>query len=204
MKMSKLENGSEEREEDVFATMDLLRQLWNLGISAVRPANDLVAICKNDSSYCPSGESIKLLQELRLLPEDGKPTGIICKVVLSAITGKGDRICLRSPFESSHLPVIVTNVTGKQSRDIDLGDEALSEIAGNAIKQRGQQTQSTHHLKWEGTKIPKGAFIEGIEIAWTQNELATDVDGKRIGTYIRLVEFGGRTGGEHQMLIFVP
>jgi hypothetical protein len=36
-------------------------------------------------------------------------------------------------------------------------------------------------LLWNGTKIPRGAEIDGVEIAWTQHGIITGKGGVRLG-----------------------
>jgi hypothetical protein len=104
--------------------------------------------------------------------------------------------------------VTITDVTAKPQAEetgkrVNLGDVKLNETVNRMIAHCRESARKIFHLKWEGNKIPYGAVIEGTEIAWTQNGQVTGVGGKTIGTYDRLVEFGGATGKEQQMLIFV-
>ncbi|MDO8594838.1 MAG: hypothetical protein Q7R93_05015 [bacterium] len=106
-------------------------------------------------------------------------------------------------------PVAIVDVTSKPEAEktgkgINLGDPELNEVANRMLLNRRSRARKVFHLKWEGSKIPRGAVIEGAEIAWTQNGEVAGVGGKRIGVYDRLIEFGGATGKEQQMLIFVP
>ena len=107
-----------------------------------------------------------------------------------------------------HPKVTVTDVTNSPQADekgkgVSLGDAKLNETANGMIVRWRERARKIFHLKWEGSKIPRGAVIEGTEIAWTQNGQVTGVGGKMIGTYDRLVEFGGASGNEQQMLVFV-
>jgi|WetSurSiteA1Bulk_404760.scaffolds.fasta_scaffold61021_2 hypothetical protein len=52
------------------------------------------------------------------------------------------------------------------------------------------QSTRAFFLTWKGSKIPRGAIIQGHRIAWTQNGVVTSEAGEMIGTYERLVEFG--------------
>jgi len=51
--------------------------------------------------------------------------------------------------------------------------------------QRKKQTR-VFLIKWQGTKIPRGAILFGHEIGWTQNGVVTSTKSKIIGTYDRL------------------
>lgn len=57
-------------------------------------------------------------------------------------------------------------------------------------------------LIWEGDKIPRGAEINGYQIIWTQNGVVQSHDGEIIGVYDRLMEYGGPSHKEQQMLVF--
>lgn len=58
-------------------------------------------------------------------------------------------------------------------------------------------------LDWEGNKVPRGARVLDHEIGWTQNGKVLTTSGEDIGTYKRLVEFGGATGKQQKMLIYL-
>ena len=71
----------------------------------------------------------------------------------------------------------------------------LARIAGEA--------KAIFLLEWEGNKIPRDAEINGKKVGWTQNGLVVGTNGEDIGTYERLVEFGGPSRKEQKMLVFV-
>lgn len=65
-------------------------------------------------------------------------------------------------------------------------------------------------ISWRGNKVPDGAIVLGREITWTQDgkvaakhrspyESLTE----GIGTYERLVEFGGPDGLHHEIRVFI-
>ncbi len=90
-----------------------------------------------------------------------------------------------------------------RGKRVNLGN-AEAERGVNALLARLRESASKIFLlKWEGNKIPHGAIIQGKEIAWTQNGIVSSTAREQIGTYERLVEFGGETGNEQQMLVFV-
>lgn len=104
--------------------------------------------------------------------------------------------------------VTITDVTGdpmsnEKGKGVNLGDAKLNGIANGLISEMRQRARKILHLQWEGSKIPRGAVIDGTEIVWTQNGQVTGAGGKSIGTYERLVEFGGFSGNDQQMLVFV-
>lgn len=107
-----------------------------------------------------------------------------------------------------HPEVTVTDVTAtpkaeEKGSGVNLGDTELNKVAKGMIARWRERARKIFHLKWEGSKIPRGAMIDGTEIGWAQNGQVVGVDGKTIGVYDRLVEFGGTSGKEQQMLIFV-
>ncbi len=90
-------------------------------------------------------------------------------------------------------------VTG---RGVNLGSTLLQSKL-NSILDKIKKGAEIFLVDWEGSKIPRGVLVRGYEIAWTQNGAVTEVGGARIGTYQRLVEFGGETRQHHQMLIYI-
>ena len=60
----------------------------------------------------------------------------------------------------------------------------------------------TFLVEWQGSKVPRGAEINGVPIGWTQNGMVSGTGGEALGTYERLVEYGGESGREQKMLIF--
>ena len=99
----------------------------------------------------------------------------------------------------------VTNASQveEKGKELVLGDPKIDAIVNDLVADWRGSARKIFHLKWEGSKIPRGAMIEGSTIQWTQNGEVVSSDGKTIGTYQRLVEFGGASGNEQQMLIFV-
>lgn len=77
-----------------------------------------------------------------------------------------------------------------------------SHLAVHITKQR-RSASAVYLLNWTGNKIPRGAVVSGHTIGWTQNDLVQDRDGNIIGTYERLVEFGGEDGKQQQMVVYL-
>lgn len=79
--------------------------------------------------------------------------------------------------------------------ETDIMEVAQSMIAGLA------RLQPNHFLlRWNGTKIPRGAFVGDHEIGWTQHGILTGKN-QDLGYYTRLEQFGGDDGTLHIMLI---
>ncbi len=58
-------------------------------------------------------------------------------------------------------------------------------------------------LKWDGSNVPEGAKVLGHEIALTQNGEVIDSKRQRIGTYDRLLKFGGLNRKSHVMIVYL-
>ena len=79
----------------------------------------------------------------------------------------------------------------------------IQATATGLLRKIAERAKGIFLLEWEGNKIPRGAIVCDKRIAWTQHGLVTGESGKNIGTYERLVEFGGASGKEQKMLVFV-
>ena len=100
---------------------------------------------------------------------------------------------------------------GKVVKGIKLGTDESSTLD---IKLTEMMAQDLHRelmrvsdkaylLIWEGNKVPRGAEISGHKIGWTQNGQVLSDEGKQIGVYDRIMEYGGDQGKTQQMIIFV-
>src|ERR1700733_13293533 len=79
---------------------------------------------------------------------------------------------------------------------INLVETARELIGGVAAK------QPNHYLlSWTGTKVPRGASIDGIQIGWTQHGMVTGTEGEQWGYYERMMEFGGAEGRDQVIVI---
>lgn len=56
-------------------------------------------------------------------------------------------------------------------------------------------------MQWTGSKIPRGATIDGAPIAWSQRGFLYKKGGEQLGYYDRMEEFGGPNRDQHMMLI---
>ena len=64
-----------------------------------------------------------------------------------------------------------------------------------------QSQQFDYSISWIGSKIPRGASIDGIQIGWTQHGIITGVGGENLGFYDRVFEGGYHTVPAHVMTI---
>jgi len=90
------------------------------------------------------------------------------------------------------------NLGGRQSLTAALTEIQLGEI----LARLKDGDTDAFFLSWEGNKIPRGAKINGREIGWTQNGQVVSAGGEMIGTYDRLVEFGGEKGKDQRMIVY--
>jgi len=74
-------------------------------------------------------------------------------------------------------------------------------MAQALIGQMMGKSENFFLLTYEGSKIPRGAAIDNVEIGWTQHGMVTGKGGEQLGYYERIVEFGGSTGNTQVMLI---
>lgn len=80
----------------------------------------------------------------------------------------------------------------------------ISEIQVNSILEKiKKEALSAYVLNWKGGKIPYGAEIGGHKVGWTQNGIVSNEKGEMIGTYDRLMEWGGEDKNEHCMIVFI-
>lgn len=81
--------------------------------------------------------------------------------------------------------------------------QELQTAMNGLLRRMAERARHIFLLEWEGNKVPRGTVVDGKTIAWTQNGMVTSQSGDEIGVYERLVEFGGKTGRQQQMLVFV-
>lgn len=105
--------------------------------------------------------------------------------------------------------VKITKLTFNQAQSMSmgtikstLGDTKLDSMLQIMINKRIHSSSEILLLEWEGNKIPRGAKIGNKEIAWTQHGIVTDKNGDDIGTYERIVEFGGVSKYQQVMLVY--
>ena len=63
------------------------------------------------------------------------------------------------------------------------------------------QQKRSFILKWEGTNIPRGAKVNDIAIAWTQNGMVTGANGEDLGYYTRTKSAEGPNCNQYEMVI---
>jgi len=64
--------------------------------------------------------------------------------------------------------------------------------------------KKSYRLHWTGSKIPRGAFVDGKPITWTQHGIVYvggSLDGSQVGYYTRVQEWSGDNKDEHEMII---
>lgn len=58
-------------------------------------------------------------------------------------------------------------------------------------------------MQWHGSKIPRGAYVDGYRVGWMQHGIVTACDGTQLGYYERLEEFGGVDKTQHFVAILL-
>lgn len=90
----------------------------------------------------------------------------------------------------------------KKSLSVSLGNATVERKLAQ-LRQEVQNGARAFLLDWEGSKIPRGVEICGHVINWTQHGNVSATGGLVIGTYDRIVEFGGESGEHQQMIIYI-
>lgn len=88
-------------------------------------------------------------------------------------------------------------------RGVKLGSEVLELKFNRLLAITRNRSDRLFLLSWIGNKVPRGAQILDQQVTWTQHGMVQAEPGGNIGTYDRLVEFGGRSGKEHLMLVYL-
>lgn len=71
--------------------------------------------------------------------------------------------------------------------DVALGTKDDFRQNEASVMVNSRPTGKSYRVRWKGSNVPKGAIIEGFEIAWTQNGVVHS-NGKIIGRYERIVD----------------
>ncbi|MDB4984604.1 MAG: hypothetical protein JWM20_783 [Patescibacteria group bacterium] len=112
-----------------------------------------------------------------------------------------------TPTYSPEKLINVTEVTGMDiahllgalAKGPDLGDADAETKAAQIFEKIKNNSKKTFLLKWQGSRVPTGAKIDGMEIKTTQHGVIMDVNDSQIGTYERVLD----TDGEQQMLVYI-
>ena len=86
---------------------------------------------------------------------------------------------------------------------VNLGDQKLNSILNASLQQARGNGGRRFYLKWNGSKVPRGAEICGHILAWTQHGRVITDQNQDIGTYDRLIEFGGPSKEEQHMIVYL-
>ena len=97
MDMVILKNGSEEAKVAVITIMTSLRAIFDVAPMAFY---DLVMKCR-DNNYSYFGDNMQKLEVLSLVQNGGEVHSVIRNVVLSAVSGEGLDLTLRSPIKEN-------------------------------------------------------------------------------------------------------
>ena len=108
-------------------------------------------------------------------------------------------------MENSQVNICELVLSGNLSdivREIDLGNSKLNLDYDTLLEKVRSGANKVYLLEWEGDKIPQGVMVDDQEIAWTQHGVVRSSEGDTIGTYQRLVEFGGESRNLQVMLVY--
>ncbi len=56
---------------------------------------------------------------------------------------------------------------------------------------------------WKGSKFPRGIKLGSITLETAQHGILRDITGQDVGTYERVIEFGGSNKDEHEIIAWV-
>jgi hypothetical protein len=73
----------------------------------------------------------------------------------------------------------------------------LPEAAQAMLETAKGQLPWAYLLRWKGSKVPRGASVDGTRITWAQHGRLVGEDGSQLGLYERVDEFGGPDSDEH-------
>jgi hypothetical protein len=100
--------------------------------------------------------------------------------------------------------VEITEITTENILTVcNFKDESDKKSALKKITEHEKNMGKTFLLKWQGGRIPRGAVIEDKEISWTQDRVVSDIQNKKIGSYQRLIQFGGKSRKNQEILVFL-
>lgn len=108
--------------------------------------------------------------------------------------------------------VNVSEITGQKEhelvtqylpRGVNLGNRDLEQVTNMLISALRSRGGRIFLLCWTGNKVPRGADVLGHKIAWTQNGMVVDDQRAQIGTYDRLLEFGGKSQKEQMIIVYL-
>ena len=85
---------------------------------------------------------------------------------------------------------------------VKLGSIKRDERVSSILHGLAEKAETLWFLRWKGTKTPHGAVLGKVAVSHAQNGIVCSDGGDMIGTYERLVEWGGPNHDEHMMLIW--
>lgn len=101
----------------------------------------------------------------------------------------------------------ISNLLGEDlplGKEVHLGNPKADERINAILTEMKGSCKRAYVLRWEGNKVPRGAVVGDETLAWTQNGCAHNQSGDIVGTYERIVEFGGDSGNEQVMVVYTP
>jgi len=99
----------------------------------------------------------------------------------------------------------ISNLLGEElplGKEVHLGNPEADKRFNVLLSRIKKSCKHAYILKWEGSKVPRGAVVGSETLAWTQNGCANNQSGEIVGTYERVVEFGGDSRREQVMIVY--
>ena len=100
----------------------------------------------------------------------------------------------------------ISNLLGEElplGKGVNLGNPQLDGRVNAILGRMKKNSSHAYILRWEGNKVPRGAVVGSETLSWTQNGCAHNETGEIVGTYERVVEFGGDKGNEQAMIVYL-
>lgn len=85
---------------------------------------------------------------------------------------------------------------------VRLGDPQIESRVNALLDRIKGNAKHAYLLVWEGNKVPHGAVVGNEVLGWTQHGSARNQSGQIVGTYDRVVEFGGDSGNKQVMIVY--
>ena len=99
----------------------------------------------------------------------------------------------------------ISNLLGEDlpiNNPVDLGDPDMNQRLNDLLGSIRSESEHAYILRWQGNKVPRGAVVNGEILGWTQHGQALNQEGRMVGTYDRVVEFGGESRKEQVMIVY--
>jgi len=93
-------------------------------------------------------------------------------------------------------------ILGGPGPRVKLGAIEIDERANSFLQGLAAKSETLWFLRWKGTKTPHGAVLGEAAVSHAQDGIVCSTKGDVIGSYERLVEWGGADHDEHMMVVW--